>query len=493
MLKVGVDNIVNNYIKKGVFSYLRLEYYMTSLMLGFFDFFSVCVAIWCAMFFRNEIICYFNNMAQIMVFKNVYLYVSVAAMHLFFIAYAGMYRRRVMFYECAEVMFKVSSYAVVLVIIVAYLLNAIEPVSRLFIFFVWLFSFIFLCIGRFLSKKVLMFLNIWERPVIIIGAGKTAELLVECFSQHLLGYHIVGFIEDVKERPLLKEYPCLGSFQDIEKVLKKAEIRDVILATPGLDKDSLVNLFYRIQPYVRNLTFVPDVFGVPIGNISFERSIDDKLLLIRTENNLQKKSNRLLKRSFDLFIGSSLCVFVLPIIFVLSILIKLDSSGPVFHVANRIGRNGKPFRCYKFRSMYLDSDQLLCKYLEKNPDVQKEWRDFAKLRGYDPRVTQIGQWIRKYSLDELPQIFNVLSGSMSLVGPRPYLPREKEQIGAYMSIICMTVPGITGLWQVSGRNNIKFEGRLKLDSWYVRNWSLWHDIVLLFKTIHVVFGKKGAY
>lgn len=156
-------------------------------------------------------------------------------------------------------------------------------------------------------------------------------------------------------------------------------------------------------------------------------------------------------------------------------------------------RRSQTAKCYKFRSMYMNADRILLDFLGKHPEAEQEWKEFQKLRGDDPRVTKVGKFIRKYSLDELPQIFNVIKGDMSLVGPRPYLPREKRKIGNYLPIICMTTPGITGLWQVSGRNDIKFNGRLQLDSWYVRNWSLWQDIVLLFKTIGVVFGRKGAY
>jgi undecaprenyl-phosphate galactose phosphotransferase len=143
--------------------------------------------------------------------------------------------------------------------------------------------------------------------------------------------------------------------------------------------------------------------------------------------------------------------------------------------------------------MYQDGDELLAAYLRENPAAGKEWKEYAKLRGEDPRVTRVGRWLRKYSLDELPQIINVLWGDMSLVGPRPYLPRENEAIGEYKYIICSTVPGITGLWQVSGRNEVCFADRLKLDEWYVRNWNLWRDIVILLKTVKVVFGRKGAY
>jgi len=221
------------------------------------------------------------------------------------------------------------------------------------------------------------------------------------------------------------------------------------------------------------------------------RSLDDQLLVLRTHNNLNRLSNRLLKRAFDLVVGSAIAICILPIIVVTYVLVKMDSDGPAFYNAERIGKDGTTFRCYKCRSMYVNADAILRDYLDKNPEAQREWQEFQKLRGEDPRVTKVGRFIRKYSVDELPQIFNVLEGNMSLVGPRPYLPREREEIGEYMPVICMTTPGMTGLWQVSGRSNVKFSGRLKMDSWYVRNWNLWTDIVILFKTVRVVFGRDA--
>ena len=216
------------------------------------------------------------------------------------------------------------------------------------------------------------------------------------------------------------------------------------------------------------------------------------MILLVIKNNLAKKTNRRIKRLFDLLVGLIICILILPILIIVSIAIKLDSKGPVFFNAKRIGKNGKLFKCYKFRSMHQNADELLKQYLNKNPEQRVEWNKFQKLKGNDIRVTKVGQFIRKYSLDELPQIFNVLKGDMSLVGPRPYLPREQELMKSFYNIIITTVPGITGYWQVSGRSDVTFKGRLKMDNWYVRNWSIWIDIVLLIKTIKVVFGGKGA-
>lgn len=170
----------------------------------------------------------------------------------------------------------------------------------------------------------------------------------------------------------------------------------------------------------------------------------------------------------------------------------MDSEGPVFFNSERIGRNGKLFKCYKLRSMYVNADEIFEKYLSQNLQAKEEWKKYQKLKENDPRLTRVGKFIRKYSLDELPQIFNVLKGEMSLVGPRPYLPREKALMKNWYNDIISVLPGMTGYWQVNGRSNVNFTGRMEMDNWYIKNWSIWIDIVLLIKTVKVVLKGKGA-
>lgn len=200
-----------------------------------------------------------------------------------------------------------------------------------------------------------------------------------------------------------------------------------------------------------------------------------------------------IKRLFDIVAGMIILILGIPLMGVVAFLIKLDSRGPVFYIHRRLGKNGRYFRCYKFRTMKQNCDSALEEYLQTQPAAGKEWKKFAKLRCFDPRLTTLGAKLRKYSLDELPQLINVIKGEMSLVGPRPYLPREEQQMGYAANIILQTTPGITGLWQVSGRNSVDFCGRLRLDTWYVINWTLWLDIIILFKTIRVVVTGRDAY
>ena len=402
--------------------------------------------------------------------------------------FADLYRTHRVMTDHARKIFKASTYAILSIIVFDFVLQTGGPLSRAFLSLVWLFGFWGLYFERCLLRWSFSRLGMWQTRVIIIGAGKTAQKYVRAFGA---GVQIVGVVEDVQTRPLLQEYPRLGGFSDIESILKEYPVNEVILATPGLSKADNIALFHRVQPFVKHVSLIPNLFGIPIGNMKAIRSLNDQLLVLRTYNNLNRLSNRLLKRAFDLVAGSLIALMIMPIIALTALFIKLDSKGAVFYNAERIGKAGRSFCCYKFRSMYVDSDRILQEYLMKNPEAQQEWMEFQKLRGEDPRVTRVGRVIRKYSIDELPQIFNVLKGDMSLVGPRPYLPREKEEIGEYLPVICMTVPGMTGLWQVSGRSNVKFKGRLRMDSWYVRNWNLWQDIVILFKTIQVVLGRDA--
>lgn len=176
----------------------------------------------------------------------------------------------------------------------------------------------------------------------------------------------------------------------------------------------------------------------------------------------------------------------------ISLIIKFSTEGPAIYSHKRIGKKGKEFKCYKFRTMYINADEKLKEILAKDPEKKKEWETYWKLKD-DPRVTKIGSFLRKTSLDELPQIFNVLKGEMSLVGPRPVVQKEIDEYYKENSYYYFMVPpGITGLWQVSGRSETSYEYRVSLDSWYVKNWNLWLDIVILLKTVKAVIKREGA-
>jgi Undecaprenyl-phosphate galactose phosphotransferase WbaP len=203
--------------------------------------------------------------------------------------------------------------------------------------------------------------------------------------------------------------------------------------------------------------------------------------------------NLALKRVFDLVVATAATVLMAPGLALIAIAIRLDSPGPVFFLQERLGHGRRAFRCVKFRTMYIDADGRLRAYLAHHPESRAEWEQFAKLRSFDPRVTRVGRVLRRISLDEIPQLVNVFRKQMSLVGPRPYLPSETCRMSEFAETILRTPPGITGLWQVSGRNKLTFDQRLQLDDYYVRNWSLWMDVVVLVRTIGAVMRRDGAY
>ncbi len=261
---------------------------------------------------------------------------------------------------------------------------------------------------------------------------------------------------------------------------------------PGAGKERLQGLINNLQHKVQRILFVPDIFGIAVTGTNLQHFFHEEAFAFEMKNNLSNPINIFIKRSFD--IGVS--ILLLPILSVpmavIAALIRLDSKGQAIFLQKRIGKQGAIFSCYKFRTMHENAEETLNGVLEKNPDAKLEWNTHWKL-AEDPRVTGVGRFLRSTSLDELPQIFNVLKGEMSLVGPRPYLPKEKPDMGSRDYTILLTKPGITGLWQVSGRSNTSYEYRMSLDSWYVRNWNLWLDVVILLKTIRIVIKREGAY
>ena len=427
--------------------------------------------------------------------EDTYVFFWIPMVFIAFLGIAQTYTKMQPILETVRQIFYAVLYALVTCITVLYFMQASLLASRLYVVLFGCLVLFDIYVVRYACLKFLKTTNMLMRPVILIGAGRTAEQVLHSFEKDLgYRYRIVGILDDSPiSKGLPQKFLLMGRVEDAARIIRETGVKTVVITVPGMDKDSLQHLLENVQPYVRDIVFVPDLIGVPLYNVEAQTLFNEQIMMLSLRNNLARRRNRLIKRIFDLVVGSVLCIPIIPVVAVLSICVKLDSKGPAFFNAKRIGKRGETFTCYKFRSMRLDSQRILDEYLAAHPEAKKEWDMFAKLRDYDPRVTKVGKWIRKYSLDELPQIFNVIKGDMSLVGPRPYLPREKEEIGEYLSTITLTVPGITGFWQTSGRNDVSFAGRVAMDTWYVRNWSIWIDLVYLFKTVRIVFTGKGAY
>lgn len=415
-------------------------------------------------------------------------------LYLLFLNIEQLYNRRMQFWQVIEKIFQASLYAVVAIVIVLYIGQIAASTSRMFIFLLWLFSFIYLTVFRYLTKKFLEKIQLLRIPVLIIGAGKTAELLVKgIINDAGMGYKIIGLLEDNCVRNgILKRFPVLGKFADVEAVILKTGVQHVFIAAPGLEQEKLTRLIYKVQPLVKNIGIIPNLVGIPMGGIEVESLFNEKLMLLRLKNNLARSWNRYLKTIFDFALTLVGTVAISPILIFIAIWIYKDSPGPVIFKHTRIGKNGKKFPCYKFRSMCIDAKEKLAELLENDPVAKAEWERDFKLKN-DPRITKSGAFLRRTSLDELPQIFNVLKGEMSLVGPRPVIEEELERYGEYVNDYLMVKPGITGMWQINGRNDTSYAERVCMDSWYVRNWSIWIDNLILWRTLKSVIRCKGAY
>lgn len=434
-------------------------------------------------------------------FTSSYLHISwlnfwlvFPALFLVFLHLEQLYSRRMPFYKEVERIFHSCCYGTLAVIFVLYVARIAATTSRFFVVVFGVLAFIFLTILRYIVKHYFLRKQLLLAPIVIIGAGKTAELLVKAISEDAgLGYKIIGLLEDNKVQPgILEKYPVLGTFADAEKIIQKTGVKQVFIAAPGMDEHQLGKLIYRIQPLVKNIGVIPNLVGVPTGSVEVESMFNERLTLLRLKNNLARPLNRYIKTVFDYTLTLVGTICISPVLLLIAAWIYYDSPGPIIFKHMRVGKNGQLFPCYKFRSMCVDAKEKLAELLATDQAAREEWERDFKLKN-DPRITKSGAFLRKTSLDELPQIFNVLRGEMSLVGPRPIVQEELVRYGEFVQDYLMVKPGITGMWQVNGRSDTTYDERVQMDVWYVRNWSVWLDVMLLWRTIKAVVLRKGAY
>ncbi len=455
------------------------------------DYVAVVVAEHIA-FFLRDVMDFWRHSSYM--YSDAYIYGWVPLLFLIFLNHSRTYRQAQPIADTMRDIFKSVMAGWGTSIILIYFLKAGDQASRLFVV---LFGLSILCsiyLTRYIVLKCMKHYHIFYEPVLLIGAGRTAEHLLRFWDGDLgYRYDVVGVVDDhpVSER-LPHRLRMMGGFDNASRIVKMTNIQRVIIAAPGISKEYLQTMIAEIQPHVKDISFVPDLIGTPMAGVDASVLFSEKILVLNLRNNLARWYNRLFKRIFDLVCTIFGGFLISPILLFLTIWVAIDNGGHVIFTHQRVGKDGKLFPCYKFQTMLPNAQELLKEYLEKNPEAQKEWEESFKLT-HDPRVTRLGAFLRRTSLDELPQLWNVLRGDMSLVGPRPIvteeIPRYKENIREYY----MVLPGITGMWQVSGRSDTTYEERVAMDTWYVRNWSVWIDLMYLFKTVKAVFAQRGAY
>ncbi len=379
-------------------------------------------------------------------------------------------------------------------ILLLYFLKASLLASRFYIAALFFFILLNLYLLRYSVGKLLKKSGVFCEPVLLLGAGKTAERVLE-YVQNDVGYRyrILGFLDDhPQSEKLTKTFRPLGKLEEARRIVEQTGVQTVLITAPGLEKEKLQRLINELQPIVRNIAFVPDLIGTPLASAEIDVLFSEEILLLKIKNNLARRHNQLLKRSFDLLSTIIGGMLLLPFLLGLALIVAADNKGRILFAHRRIGRKGKAFSCYKFQTMVENAQEKLEEYLKENEQAKKEWEENFKLTN-DPRVTKLGNFLRRTSLDELPQLWNVLKGEMSLVGPRPIVTKEIAKYGENIREYYQVRPGITGMWQASGRNDTTYEERVRMDTWYVRNWSLWIDLLYLYKTVKIVGTGKGAY
>ena len=345
----------------------------------------------------------------------------------------------------------------------------------------------------FIQTKLIGQKVIERRVVIVIGAGPLGQDAVGLLKKYSrIDLKLIGYLDDDlnKSGQYFLGYPVLGTLDQVEEIVKTHQVVDAIVALPLRAYARLLEICETLQRHSVHVHIVPDILTLTFSNASLDRFGGISVIGLGLPG--IQGWHRAIKRTFDVLAVSVGLILLSPLFLFIAILIKLDSKGSVFYCHKRIGLNGINIDVWKFRTMVLGADQVLKRYLIKHPELYSEWEETQKLRN-DPRITRIGKILRTTSLDELPQLWNVLKGEMSLVGPRPIVEDEIRHYQHKLEIYNQVQPGITGLWQVSGRNDVSYELRVQYDEYYVRNWSIWLDFQILFRTLKVVFQRTGAY
>ena len=368
--------------------------------------------------------------------------------------------------------------------------NELLPfMSRIVILLLFICLIFILPLYRIILKKILFNISFWRTPIVLIckeeDFDKTIKIAHDFYKDFYLGFIPVGFlIEKTRQKEVLFLEEQLPIYNDIKQIPSYATvfiIEDVLAHDP-----LLISYLYSYYRKLYMLSY-KNIIGTK-GSYLFS----ERLFILTVENQLNSILSQLIKFLMDRILSVIFLLLLCPLFIIIAILLKILSPGPIFYSHERIGKNGKKFKIWKFRTMYMDADQKLQQLLVTNKELQKEWDTFFKLKN-DPRIVPIGSFLRKYSLDELPQLFNVVNGTMSIVGPRPFVEGEIESLNAsLLPLYAQVKPGLTGLWQVSGRNEIDRLERMNIDVWYIQNWSPSLDLLILLNTPLAVLSARGA-
>jgi len=398
--------------------------------------------------------------------------------------------RKTFWFELKEILRTIVIFAIFEIAIIAF---TQWNLSRFNWVMTWLLIALLVPVMRAATKFILNKVGAWQRDTIIIGSGPNAQEAYKAItSEKNLGFRTIQFVGKPNESINIIDGIAV-SHEHPQELTKKIDKRMQFIIAVESDEGELRSSWLQqlmLNGY-RYVSVIPTLRGMPLDSTDMSFIFSHEVMIFRVHQSLAKWPSRIIKRSFDILASLIIITLLSPVLLFISRKVKKD-GGPAIYGHERIGKNGVPFKCLKFRSMSVNSKELLADLLAKDPEAKAEWDETFKLKN-DPRITKIGHLLRKTSMDELPQLFNVLKGEMSLVGPRPIIHEELERYRDQVDYYLMSKPGMTGLWQVSGRSDVDYETRVYFDAWYVKNWSMWNDIAILFKTVAVVMKKDGAY
>ncbi len=449
------------------------------------DVFSIFVAFLIAVQFRG-----ISGLMASMHYKELFILLAFVLSALFY--RKGLYPA-VGFHYVDELrqIFGSIALAYLILITITFLLQTSLVYSRFVLILAGAFTTALIPAGRYLVRRLMIRLGLWGEPALIIGDPCVAQPLLKYFLVNLqLGIRPVVVLSD--ESLATSEVDLYSLTQPINRL--KLQERQLSVMTALVLMDDIGDahrLAEKYRPLFRRVILIKDqADNFALTNLETLDFLN--VIGLQVKNDLLNPSAQTAKRLMDIF-GSLLGLLVFaPLMGVSALFIKLDARGPVIYRQPRVGKNGIVFQLLKFRTMHYNADQLLLEALENDLPLKNEWAQYQKLKN-DPRVTRIGRFLRKFSIDELPQLWNVLIGNMSLVGPRPFMVDQSELYGTYITHYIRVLPGMTGLWQVSGRSETTFPRRAELDREYIERWSLWLDIYIIFRTVKIVLFEKNAY
>ena len=501
---MGLNTEAVSMVKRGLYPLL--------VMVG--DLFAFYLSLWLAYLFRVGVLSRWIPVPLLQTFGSLVFKVWIPGVVLVVFLYEGLYTKRKPFWEETRTVVGSLFLAYLAIFSIVSLGKLSEEISRAVVLGAGFFSLLLVPIVRARWKPALHGMGFGVKKMVLVGDKNIGRLACSGLSRdHYMGFRVVGSLSMEEDQKILSQgidnqekkmnlgqrddvnilsLAGLGSIHELPQVVYREGIRGAIVAYPLLRREQLSVLIEKLQQYLPSVYVIPNVAQVSLINSELLYLFYEELFILGIHNKLKFRMNRWIKSFSDMIMAILLFIPLAPTLAAIAVLVAVSSPGQIFFKQRRVGRGGKIFNIYKFRTMYDGAEDKLKDLLAMNLALHEEYTRNRKLKS-DPRITPIGRILRRTSLDELPQIINVLKGEMSFVGPRPAMEDEMvEYYGTLKSEYALVKPGITGLWQVSGRSNSDFSLRVRLDLWYVRNWSLWLDFVILIRTLGVVLFGRGA-